>query len=51
MVALTIAGAGANVPEFIILGKLFRRRLLVVFVSYVFAVAMVGGFLAAAIVG
>lgn len=51
VVALTIAGAGANVPEFVILGRLFERRLLVVFVGYVFAVAMIGGFLAAAIVG
>lgn len=51
VVALTIAGAGANVPEFVILGRLFQRRLLVVFVAYVFAVAMIGGFLAAAIVG
>ena len=50
-VALTISGAGANVPEFVILGRLFQRRLLVVFVGYVFAVAMIGGFLAAAIVG
>ena len=51
VVALTISGAGANVPEFVILGKLFQRRLLIVFVSYVFAVAMIGGYLAAAIVG
>ena len=43
VVALTIAGAGANVPEFVILGRLFQRRLLIVFVAYVFAVAMIWG--------
>lgn len=49
IVALTIAGAGANLPEFVILGKLARARVLVVFVGYVFAVAIVGGVLAQAI--
>lgn len=49
IVALTIAGAGANVPEFVILTRLARTRLLLAFVGYVFAVAMVGGFLAQAI--
>lgn len=46
IVALTIAGAGANVPEFVILSRLANTRLLLVFVGYVFSVAMVGGFLA-----
>lgn len=46
IVALTIAGAGANLPEFVILGKLARGRALVAFVTYVFAVAMVGGLIA-----
>ncbi len=46
IVALTIAGAGANIPEFVILSKLARSRALVVFVGYVFLVAMVGGLLA-----
>lgn len=46
IVALTIAGAGANVPEFVILSKLVRGRALAVFIGYVFVVAMVGGFLA-----
>ena len=50
IVALTIAGAGANVPEFIILGKLARPRVIGVFVGYVFAVAMVGGLLAQTVV-
>lgn len=46
IVALTIAGAGANLPEFVILSRLARGRLLLVFVGYVFVVAMFGGFLA-----
>lgn len=50
IVSLTIAGAGANLPEFVILSRLARAKVLVVFVGYVFAVAIVGGFLAQAIV-
>lgn len=46
IVALTIAGAGANLPEFVILSKLARGRVLGTFVGYVFVVAMVGGLLA-----
>ncbi len=46
IVALTIAGAGANIPEFVILSKLAGARVLAVFVGYVFIVAMVGGLLA-----
>ena len=46
IVALTISGAGANIPEFVILTKLAQRRLIVVFIGYVFAVALVGGTLA-----
>ena len=49
IVALTIAGAGANIPEFVILSKLARSRVLVVFVGYVFSVAMIGGLLAQAV--
>ena len=49
IVALTIAGAGANLPEFVILAKLVHRRLLIAFVGYVFAVA--GGLLTQAIAG
>ena len=43
IVALTIAGAGANVPEFVILARLTTRRVLAAFGSYVFAVAIAGG--------
>lgn len=46
IVALTIAGAGANVPEFIILTRLAQRRLIAILFAYVFAVATVGGLLA-----
>jgi len=45
IIALTIAGAGANVPEFIILGRLASLRLIGVFFGYVFAVAIAGGLL------
>jgi uncharacterized membrane protein YraQ (UPF0718 family) len=50
IVALTIAGAGANVPEFVILSRLARARILVIFVAYVFLVAVVGGLLAQTVV-
>lgn len=50
IVALTIAGAGANVPEFVILSKLAKPRLIVVFFAYVFGVAIAGGLLAQALV-
>jgi len=49
IVALTIAGAGANVPEFVILSRVAKWRVLAVFIAYVFAVAVVGGLLTAAI--
>ena len=49
IVALTIAGAGANIPEFVILSKLARSRILIVFIGYVFGVAMIGGLLAQAV--
>lgn len=51
IVALTIAGAGANVPEFVILARLTTRRVLAAFGGYVFAVAMAGGVLVQFVVG
>lgn len=51
IVALTISGAGANVPEFIILTKLAHRRLIAIFFAYVFVVALVGGLIAQALLG
>ena len=50
IVALTIAGAGANVPEFVILSKLTTARVLAVFVGYVFLIAIAGGLLAQMVV-
>lgn len=49
IVAFTIAGAGANIPEFVILTRLAKRRLIAVFFGSVFAVATIGGELAQAI--
>jgi hypothetical protein len=49
IVALTIAGAGANIPEFVILARLAPTRLIAIFFGYVFAVATIGGVLAQAI--
>ncbi len=51
IVALTISGAGANVPEFVILTKLADRTLIGIFFAYVFSVALVGGLTAQAILG
>lgn len=45
VVALTIAGAGANVPEFVMLARLTSRNVLAVFGAYVFVVAMSAGLL------
>ena len=45
VVALTIAGAGANVPEFVMLSRLTSRKVLAVFGGYVFVVAMAAGLL------
>lgn len=46
IVALTISGAGANLPEFVVLSKMARPAAISVFFGYVFAVAMTGGLLA-----
>ena len=51
IVALTISGAGANVPEFVILTKLADRRLIGIFFGYVFFVALFGGLMAQALLG
>ncbi len=51
IVALTIAGAGANLPEFVILSKLARPRIIATFFVYVFGVAIVGGFLTQTVLG
>ncbi len=51
IVALTIAGAGANLPEFVILSKLASRPVIGSFFLYVFGVAVAGGALTQALVG
>jgi len=51
IVALTIAGSGANLPEFILLMRFFQVRLICFFFLYVFLVAVGGGYLAQILVG
>ena len=46
IVALTIAGSGFNIPEFVILSKLASKGVLAAFGASVFAVALMGGALA-----
>lgn len=46
IVALTISGAGASLPEFLLLTKLASTRLLAVFFAYILSIALAGGFLA-----
>ena len=50
IVALTIAGAGFNIPEFVMLGKLAGKGVLSAFGVYIFAVAMLGGVLSQVVV-
>jgi uncharacterized protein len=45
VLALIIGGAGASIPEIIILGSMFKRKLIVAFVLTVFLVAIVAGYL------
>lgn len=46
VLALIICGAGASIPEMILLGSLFKKRLLLAFVLNVFVVAVVAGYAA-----
>ena len=46
VLALIICGAGASIPEMIILGSLFRKRLVLAFMLNVFLVALAAGYLA-----
>ncbi len=50
IVAFTIAGSGANLPEFILLSRFFTVRLVSLFFLYVFGVAIIGGVIAQAFV-
>jgi len=44
VLALIIGGAGASIPELIILGSMFRRKLIFAFVLNVLAVAVITGY-------
>ncbi len=44
VLALIIGGAGASIPEIIILGSMFRKKLILAFVATVFAVAIAAGY-------
>ena len=46
VLALVVGGAGASIPEIIILGSIFKRRLIFAFVLTVFMVAVAAGYLA-----
>jgi len=45
VLALIIGGAGASIPEIIILGSMFRKKLIFTFVLNVFLVAIAAGYL------
>jgi hypothetical protein len=45
VLALIIGGAGASIPELIILGSMFKKKLVLAFALNVFLVAIVAGFL------
>lgn len=45
ILALVVAGAGASIPEVIILSSIFKRRLVVAFVLTVFVVAVLAGYI------
>jgi uncharacterized membrane protein YraQ (UPF0718 family) len=43
--ALVIGGAGASIPELIILGSMFKKKLIIAFALNVFVIAIVAGYL------
>lgn len=45
VLALIIGGAGASIPELIILGSMFRKKLVLAFAINIFIVAIVAGYL------
>ncbi|NLF75764.1 MAG: hypothetical protein GX573_08700, partial [Chloroflexi bacterium] len=46
VLALVVGGAGASIPEIIILSSIFKRRLVAAFVVTVFIVAVAAGYIA-----
>ena len=45
VLAFIIGGAGASIPELIILGSMFKKKLVLAFAVNVFIVAIVAGYL------
>lgn len=45
VIALLIGGAGASIPEVVLLSKLFKRKLVVAFVISILSVAIITGFI------
>ncbi|MCK7468250.1 MAG: permease [Desulfosudis oleivorans] len=45
VLALVIGGAGASIPEIIILSSMFKKKLIIAFVLNVFVIAIVAGYL------
>jgi hypothetical protein len=45
VLALIIGGAGGSIPELIILGSMFKKKLVLAFAVNVFIVAIVAGYL------
>jgi len=45
VLALIIGGAGASIPEIIILNSMFKKKLIIAFVLNVFVIAIVAGYL------
>jgi len=45
VLALVIGGAGASIPEIIILSSMFKKKLIIAFVLNVFIIAIVAGYL------
>jgi len=49
VIALIIGGAGASIPQVTLLTAIFKRKLVILFVTTVFAVATIAGFIANAL--
>lgn len=45
VLALVIGGAGASIPEIIILSSMFKKKLIIAFVLNVFVIAIAAGYL------
>src|SRR5699024_5061773 len=45
VIALLIGGAGASIPEVVLLSKFFKKKLVIIFVSSILIVAISTGFI------